>query len=130
MSFILLYTIALGLFHELNTASTALTLNVNSQGAIPVYINGEISSASNNVLPAGSYLVYYDGNGYHFRTDGKLPGIGNLAYEEPGTDIETVYLPTTLEEGVPGGYTAYTVVNGILYEKEVSPEDAGGEEEE
>lgn len=113
-----------------NTASAALTLNVNSKGAKPIYINGEISSEINNVLPAGPYLVYYDGTGYHFRTDGKIPGIGDLAYVEKGADIETIYLPTTLEDGLPGGYTAYTVSNGIIYEKEESPQDIGegGEE--
>ena len=103
-----------------NTAISALTLNVNSKGAYPIYINGEISSSSNYDLPSGSYLVYYDGNSYHFRTDGKIPGVGSLAYKEAGADIETVYLPTLLVDGVPGGYTECTVSNGIIYEKEVS----------
>ena len=110
-----------------NTAVAALTMNVNGRGAKPIFINGEISSVANNVLPAGSYFVYYDGSGYHFRTDGKIPGIGDLAYKEAGADIETIYLPTTLEDGVPGGYTAYTVSNGIIYEKE-APAEEGGEE--
>ena len=57
-----------------NTAASALTLNINSKGAKPVYINGEASGASNYTLPAGSYLAYYDGTNYHFRTDGVLPG--------------------------------------------------------
>lgn len=42
------------------------------------------------------------------------------AAHEAGTNIETIYLPTTLEDGVPGGYTAYTVSNGLIYEKEES----------
>ena len=57
-----------------NTAASALTLNVNSTGAKPIYINGSASGASNYTLPAGTYLVYYDGTNYHFRTDGYLPG--------------------------------------------------------
>lgn len=58
-----------------NTSKTALTLNVNGKGAKTIYINGTISSASNYTLPAGSYIVYYDGTYYHFRTDGRLPGM-------------------------------------------------------
>lgn len=55
-----------------NTAKSALTLNINSQGAKPIYINGTASSSTNNTLPAGTYFVYYDGTNYYFRTDGKL----------------------------------------------------------
>ena len=58
-----------------NTSKTALTLNVNGKGAKTIYINGTISSTSNYTLPAGSYIAYYDGTYYHFRTDGRLPGM-------------------------------------------------------
>lgn len=57
-----------------NTAANALTLNINSTGVKPIYINGEPSSSSNYTLPAGKYIVYYDGTAYQFRTDGALPG--------------------------------------------------------
>ena len=57
-----------------NTANTALTLNINSTGAKPIYINGTVSSATNYTLPAGSYIVYYDGSNYYFDTTGKIPG--------------------------------------------------------
>ena len=57
-----------------NTAQKELTLNINSKGAKPIYINGEISSASNYTLPAGTYIAYYDGTNFYFRTDGVLPG--------------------------------------------------------
>lgn len=57
-----------------NTAAEALTLNINEQGAKPIYINGEPSSNTNYTLPAGTYISYYDGTNYHFRTDGLLPG--------------------------------------------------------
>lgn len=59
---------------QANTAASALTLNINSRGAKPVYINGTASSASNYTLPAGSYFVYYNGTNYYFRTDGYPPG--------------------------------------------------------
>lgn len=57
-----------------NTYAGALTLNINSNGAKPIYINGAASSATNYTLNRGLYLVYYDGSNYHFRTDGKIPG--------------------------------------------------------
>lgn len=64
-----------------NTKQSKLTLNVNKKGAKSIYINGTVSSATNYTLPAGSYLVYYDGTNYHFRTDGLLPASisGNAA---------------------------------------------------
>jgi hypothetical protein len=57
-----------------NTSASAITLNVNSKGAKPIYINGTASSSSNYTLPAGSYLIFYDGTNYYFRTDGKMTG--------------------------------------------------------
>ena len=57
-----------------NTYAGALTLNINSAGAKPIYINGSASSSSNYTLPAGSYLVYYSGTNYYFRTDGGIQG--------------------------------------------------------
>ena len=62
-----------------NTAAGALTLNVNSKGAKPIFINGEASSSTNYTLPAGTYIVYYDSTAYYFRTDGLLPGLGTAA---------------------------------------------------
>lgn len=65
-----------------NTAASALTLNVNSTGAKPIYINGTASSSTNYTLPAGRYLVYYDGTNYYFYTDGgvKIPQVyGNAS---------------------------------------------------
>lgn len=55
-----------------NTAKSALTLNINSTGAKPIYINGVASSSTNYTLPAGTYIAYYDGTNFYFRTDGKL----------------------------------------------------------
>lgn len=60
-----------------NTAKSAITLNIASTGNKPIYINGKASSADNYSLPAGSFLVYYDGTNYQFRTDGLLPGPGS-----------------------------------------------------
>lgn len=67
-----------------NTAASALTLNVNNTGAKPIYINGKVSSASNYSLPAGTYLVYYNGTNYYFRTDNYVT-TGNLVGNVTGT---------------------------------------------
>lgn len=60
------------LLKNANTNQGALSLNVNNTGAAPIYINGTVSSSTNYTLPAGSYIVFYDGTNYYFRTDGKL----------------------------------------------------------
>lgn len=57
-----------------NTTASALTLNINGNGAKPIYINGSASSSSNYTLPAGLYQVYYNGSGYYFRTDNVIQG--------------------------------------------------------
>ena len=64
-----------------NSAASALTLNLNSTGAKPIFINGAASSESSYTLPAGSYFVYYDGTNFYFRTDGKITAsiTGNAA---------------------------------------------------
>lgn len=62
-----------------NSAASALTLDINSQGPKPIFINGVASSESNHTLPRGTYIVYYVDSGtdpapgFYFRTDGKIP---------------------------------------------------------
>ena len=69
-----------------NTASEQLTLNVNSTGAKPVYINGTISSATNYTLPAGDYDAVYDGTAYQLRLDAGLNGKTVGRYNNPKQD--------------------------------------------
>ena len=57
-----------------NTAASALTLNINSTGAKPIYINGVASSKDNYSLYAGTYIVFFNGTNYYFNTDSSLPG--------------------------------------------------------
>lgn len=93
-----------------NTAKSALTLNISGQGAKPIYINGQPSSASNYVLSRGAYIVYYDGTNYYFRTDDKLTA--NIT-----GDAGTVNGHTVLSD-VPAGAkftdenTTYTFTGG------------------
>lgn len=77
-----------------NTAASALTLNINAQGAKPIYINGTASSSSNHTLPRGTYIVYYDGTNYYFRTDGKL-----------NSDLVGIYCPERIS--LQGDSTTY-----------------------
>lgn len=63
------------LMTKANTYQGAITLNINVTGSKPIYINGTASSATNYTLPAGTYIVFYDGTNYHFRTDGRIPGL-------------------------------------------------------
>lgn len=62
-----------------NSYNGAITLNINNTGAKTISINGQTSSSSNKTLPAGSYIVYYDGSKYHFNTDKSIPGYVNGA---------------------------------------------------
>ena len=59
----------------------------DGKGAKPIYINGTASSSSNYTLPAGSYIAYYDGTNYYFRTDGKLTAdiTGNATHATTAT---------------------------------------------
>jgi hypothetical protein len=52
-----------------NTHAGALTFHSK-----PLYINGHPSSETNYTLPAGKYMVYYDGNNYFFNTKGRVSG--------------------------------------------------------
>lgn len=53
-----------------NTYDGKITLNINSQGARDVWINGAVSSSSNKTLPAGEHWCHYDGSVFHIWTDG------------------------------------------------------------
>ena len=55
-----------------NTAASKLTLNVNSQGAKDLYINGTISSSSNYTIPAGEHWCFYNGTNWYVWTDGTV----------------------------------------------------------
>lgn len=60
-------------FRYANSAASALTLNVNNTGAKPIFLNGSASSATNHTLPAGKYIVFYDGTNYCINTTKYAP---------------------------------------------------------
>ena len=58
-----------------NTSTGALTLNINSTGAKPIFIDGVRASSSNaKTLVAGTYFVRYEGGNYYFNTNNVIPG--------------------------------------------------------
>ena len=56
-----------------NTYAGQITLNVNSTGAKNVVLNGGTMSSSLYSIPAGNYLVYYDGTNYHINNNSTIP---------------------------------------------------------
>lgn len=101
-----------------NTASTP-TLNINSKGAKPLYINGEPSSATNKTMPAGTYLVFYDGTNYYLRTDGLIDGpLLEITYgtseTTSGTSISIPYLNVNSAGQVISGGTHTHTISGFL----------------
>lgn len=132
------YTLQTGYFHIMmiytNTAASALTLNVNSKGAKPIYINGVASSSSNYTLPQGLYIVYYNGTNYYFRTDGKLDGqfVGSLTGTASGNLTSSSSLDATKLTGtIPASCytntnTTYTLSNALSSHKFTETLTAGG----
>ena len=87
-----------------NTAASALTMNINGTGAKPIYINGSASSDSNYTLPAGSYLVYYNGTNYYFRTDGQLQSANGILTANANTYVTQTANTTAAWRRVLGTY--------------------------
>ena len=56
-----------------NTYAGQITLNVNGTGAKNVVLNGGTMSSNLYNIPAGNYLVYYDGTNYHINNDNTAP---------------------------------------------------------
>ena len=88
-----------------NSYNGAITLNINSQGAKGVCINGSASSSSNKTLPAGTYLIYYDGTNYYFQTDGTIPRVNSIYW---GNDASSSVSPLNADQ--LQGYTVNTLM--------------------
>lgn len=99
-----------------NSVAGAITFNIASKGAKPIYINGVASSASNYTLPAGIYIVYYDGSAYHFRTDGLLPGYLD-SVTSSNTESKIYLMGATSQTTTPKTYSNSKVYaqGGFLY---------------
>ena len=114
------------LIKNANTYNGKITLNVNSTGAKDIWINGAVSSSTNKTLPAGTYLIYYDGTKYQFRTDGQLPGnisgsAGSVAWDNVSGH------PTNLSQFTnDSGYVTSSGVSSITI-KTTSPITGGSD---
>lgn len=98
-----------------NTAASALTLNVNSQGAKPIYINGKASSSSNYTLPAGTYLVFYDGTNFYFRTDKVLPGTIETATQATKSEVAR-YIECSDTRSTTIDPTTLNAAKGVMFD--------------
>lgn len=85
------------LIAQANSYAGEIRFNVNSTGDVPVYINGTISSATNYSLPAGTYIVFYDGTYFYLRTDGVIPNTQETLVS--GTNIKTINNTSLLGSG-------------------------------
>lgn len=74
-------------FTNTNTYSGKLTLNVNTQGAKDLWLNGAVSSSSNCTLDKGEYWTYYDGTKFYIWTDGSVQ-LKGLHLDTPLPDTE------------------------------------------
>ena len=92
-----------------NTSASALTLEVNSQGQKPIYINGVATSSTNYTLPGSTYIVFYDGTNYYFRTDGKIQGPGGTLELTANKVTSITSLSTDTE--YPGAKCVYSEVH-------------------
>ena len=95
-----------------NTSASALTLNVNSEGAKPIYINGTASSATNYTLPKGTYIVFYDGTNYYFRTDGKIQASATSVLEDAGNKVTSLSSSST-DTQYPSAKCVYDLIGDI-----------------
>lgn len=108
-------------FNIANTAASALTLNMNSTGAKPIYINGVASSATNYSIPKGTFLVTYDGTNYNVQTNG--PHAVTADYATTATtsdDHEIAYYgtcstaaATVAKEVTISGFSSSTLKTGV-----------------
>jgi hypothetical protein len=52
-------------FKNENTYNGKVTLNINNTGAKDVYLNGSITSSTNKLIRAGTYICWYSGSAYY-----------------------------------------------------------------
>lgn len=99
-----------------NSYAGAITMKINGGSNIPVYINGEASSATNYTLPAGTYLAYFDGTNIHLRTDGILPAsVNGTAARIPYGECDRTSTSTAFTATVPGITELKDGVTMLLY---------------
>lgn len=97
-------------FTNANTYNGNLTLNVNSQGAKPLWINGSASSSSNKTIAIGVYWCYYDGTQFQLWTDKSLWA---YKYRGDGSDITETFTAASSRANIVSGESNATIFGKI-----------------
>lgn len=100
-------------FTNANTYAGAVTLNINSRGAKPLYIDGKASSSTNYAFAAGSYIVWYDGTNYYLTTNGNIP---RTLHSESGVSASTV-TQTVTNDMIANGTIKFAKVDSTEFVK-------------
>lgn len=99
-------------FTNANTYNGKITMNVNSQGAKDIWINGAVSSSSNKTLPAGEHWCFYDGSKWSIWTNGtvQFKGVHADSYEAKYLTDANLAIPPYITTSTTGGASADFVV--------------------
>lgn len=97
-------------FTNANTYDGNLTLNVNSQGAKPLWINGSASSSSNKTIAVGVYWCYYDGTQFQLWTDKSLWA---YKYRGDGSSLTETFTAASSRANIASGESNATIFGKI-----------------
>lgn len=97
-------------FTAANTYNGNLTLNVNSQGAKALWINGSASSSSNKTIAIGVYWCYYDGTQFQLWTDKSLWA---YKYRGDGSSLTETFTAASSRANIASGESNATIFGKI-----------------
>ena len=99
-----------------NTYAGKIYFTVNAVNTYEVWINGAVSSATNYSLPAGTYIIYFDGSAFQVRTDGIIPAsVNGTAARIPYGECDSTSTSTAFTATVPGITELKDGVTMLLY---------------
>lgn len=104
------------LLSHANTYAGKIYFTVNAVNTYEVWINGAVSSATNYSLPAGTYIIYFDGSAFQVRTDGIIPAsVNGTAARIPYGECDSTSTSTAFTATVPGITELKDGVTMLLY---------------
>lgn len=99
-----------------NTYAGKIYFTVNAVNTYEVWINGAVSSTTNYSLPAGTYIIYFDGSAFQVRTDGIIPAsVNGTAARIPYGECDRTSTSTAFTATVPGITELKDGVTMLLY---------------
>lgn len=99
-----------------NTYAGKIYFTVNAVNTYEVWINGAVSSSTNYSLPAGTYIIYFDGSAFQVRTDGIIPAsVNGTAARIPYGECDSTSTSTAFTATVPGITELKDGVTMLLY---------------